>query len=229
MTSPNRAPCPPPHRPKQPGNCPCPGQRRHAGGQHHDSKALALEVALIDQLSHYIINSGGKRLRPILVLLAPEPAATAANAISTWPPSSSSSTPPHCCTTTSWTPPNCAAAARPPTPSGATKQRAGRGFLYSRSFEMMVEVGDMRVMEIMAQTTNTIAEGEVLQLLELPRPVDERTELSRRHPAQNRQIIRSGLATGCRAGPTPAEEEQALAAYGRHLGNAFQLIDDVLD
>jgi octaprenyl-diphosphate synthase len=94
---------------------------------------------------------------------------------------------------------------------------------------MMVEVGSMRVMEILARTTNTIAEGEVLQLLNCHDP--DTTE------ARYMAVIRSKTAklfeAACRIGAVlagqPEEVEQAMADYGMHIGTAFQLIDDVLD
>jgi octaprenyl-diphosphate synthase len=102
-------------------------------------------------------------------------------------------------------------------------------FLYSRSFEMMVEVDDMRVMNILSTATNKIAEGEVLQLLNCHDPdVDE---------ARYRAVILRKTATLFEAGTrlagvvTDADQaiDEALAAYGRHLGTAFQMIDDALD
>jgi len=102
-------------------------------------------------------------------------------------------------------------------------------FVYSRAFQMMVDVGSMRVMEVLAEATNVIAEGEVLQLMNCHDPdIDEERYL---------QVIRYKTAKLFEAatrlgailgGATPAEEE-AMACYGMHLGTAFQLIDDVLD
>ena len=102
-------------------------------------------------------------------------------------------------------------------------------FLYSRAFQMMVTVSNMRVMEVMAEATNTIAEGEVLQLLNIHDPqVDEARylEVIRRKTAKLFEAA-SRLA-GVMAGVAPAIE-QGLADYGTHLGTAFQLVDDVLD
>ncbi len=102
-------------------------------------------------------------------------------------------------------------------------------FLYSRAFQMMVEVGRVKVMDIMADTTNTIAEGEVQQLLNCHDP--DITE------EQYLDVIRSKTAklfeAGGQLGPVLADagtaEQEAMARYGMHLGTAFQLIDDVLD
>ena len=100
-------------------------------------------------------------------------------------------------------------------------------FLYSRAFQMMVEVGEMRIMQILADATNVIAEGEVLQLMNChDADVDE---------ARYLQVIRYKTAklfeAATRIGAIlgGGEHEEALAAYGMHLGTAFQIIDDVLD
>ena len=102
-------------------------------------------------------------------------------------------------------------------------------FLYSRAFEMMVDINMMRVMEILSHATNRIAEGEVLQLLNCnDADIDEQKyfEVILRKTAT---LFEAGAQLGavlCGAG---AEQEQALADYGRHLGIAFQIIDDALD
>ena len=102
-------------------------------------------------------------------------------------------------------------------------------FLYSRAFQMMVEVNNMRVMEVMAEATNTIAEGEVLQLLNVHDPqVDEARYLEVIHRKTAKLFEASARLAGIMAGVAP-DIEQGLAGYGTHLGTAFQLIDDVLD
>lgn len=102
-------------------------------------------------------------------------------------------------------------------------------FLYSRSFQMMVEAGDMRVMQILADATNRIAEGEVLQLMNVHDPtVDERRylEVVGRKTAALFEAAARIAAVIAKASP---ELEDAAARYGASLGNAFQMIDDVLD
>jgi len=102
-------------------------------------------------------------------------------------------------------------------------------FLYSRAFQMMVTVGSMRVMEVMAEATNTIAEGEVLQLLNVHDPkVDEARYLEVIHRKTAKLFEAAARLAGVMAG-VAAPIEQGLADYGTHLGTAFQLIDDVLD
>jgi octaprenyl-diphosphate synthase len=102
-------------------------------------------------------------------------------------------------------------------------------FLYSRAFQMMVEVKQLRVLEILAQATNTIAEGEVLQLLNIHDPeVDEARYLQVIRYKTAKLFEAAGQLGALIAG---ASEEQisAAASYGRHIGTAFQLIDDALD
>jgi octaprenyl-diphosphate synthase len=102
-------------------------------------------------------------------------------------------------------------------------------FLYSRAFQMMVEVDQMQIQRILADATNTIAEGEVLQLMNCRDPdVDEAAYLRviRYKTARLFEAASQIGAVLCNAG---SDIEAAAAAYGRHLGTAFQLIDDVLD
>lgn len=102
-------------------------------------------------------------------------------------------------------------------------------FLYSRAFQMMVTVDNMRVMEVMAEATNTIAEGEVLQLLNIRNPeVDEVRYLEVIHRKTAKLFEAATRLAGVMAGVSPTLE-QGLADYGTHIGTAFQLIDDVLD
>jgi octaprenyl-diphosphate synthase len=193
-------------------------------------RSLHSDVALINQLSHYIINSGGKRLRPLLVLLSANASeyrgdqhinlAAVIEFIHT-------------------------ATLLHDDVVDASQLRRGNmtanalwgneasvlvgDFLYSRAFEMMVDANDMRIMEIMSHTTNTIAEGEVLKLLNCR---DADTTEQRYMDVISRKTARlfeAAARIGAVLGEQPAAREQALADYGLHLGIAFQLIDDVLD
>jgi octaprenyl-diphosphate synthase len=102
-------------------------------------------------------------------------------------------------------------------------------FLYSRAFQMMVSVGDMRVMEVLANATNAIAEGEVLQLLNARNPdIGEAGYLRIIHRKTAKLFEAAGQIGGIVA-KAPTDIEGGLARYGMHLGTAFQLIDDVLD
>ncbi|MCP5446595.1 MAG: octaprenyl diphosphate synthase [Chromatiaceae bacterium] len=193
-------------------------------------RRLQSDVVLINQVGHYIVNSGGKRLRPMIVLLAARALgyqgrdhidiAAIIEFIHT------------------------ATLLHDDVVDGSDKRRNrdtansvwGNAtsvlvgdFLYSRAFEMMVDVNMMRVMEILSHATNRIAEGEVLQLLNCnDADIDEQKyfEVILRKTAT---LFEAGAQLGavlCGAG---AEQEKALAAYGRHLGIAFQIIDDALD
>jgi octaprenyl-diphosphate synthase len=102
-------------------------------------------------------------------------------------------------------------------------------FLYSRSFEMMVDVGSMRVMDILSHATSRISEGEVLQLLNCN---DADTTEARYLEVIERKtatLFQAGTRIGAVLAAAPPDIETALADYGRHLGVAFQLVDDALD
>jgi octaprenyl-diphosphate synthase len=191
---------------------------------------LRSDVALINQLSDYIISGGGKRLRPMLVLLAA-----------------------HACGVKDDRPIKLAAIIEfihtatllHDDVVDASGLRRGRetanaiwgneasvlvgDFLYSRAFQMMVAVDDMQIMRIMADATNLIAEGEVLQLLNCNDPDTTESrylEVIRRKTAT---LFQAGAQLGAVIAQRPPSEQQALATYGLHLGNAFQLVDDMLD
>lgn len=103
-------------------------------------------------------------------------------------------------------------------------------FLYSRSFQMMVALQNMRVMEILSDATNTIAEGEVLQLLNLHQAnVTEEAYLKVIHYKTAKLFEAAARLGAVLSENHSSPDEQALALYGMHLGTAFQLVDDVLD
>jgi octaprenyl-diphosphate synthase len=102
-------------------------------------------------------------------------------------------------------------------------------FLYSRAFQMMVSVGSMKVMQILSDATNTIAEGEVKQLLNVHNvDVTEEVYLDVIH-CKTAKLFEAASQIGAVLADQSAAVEQAMAAYGRHLGAAYQLVDDVLD
>lgn len=102
-------------------------------------------------------------------------------------------------------------------------------FLYSRAFEMMVDVDSMRIMQILAETTNVIAEGEVMQLMNCnDADTTEQRYLDVIH-AKTAKLFEAATRLGAVLCRRPQDEENAMASYGMHLGTAFQLIDDVLD
>ncbi len=193
-------------------------------------RRLHSEVALVDRLSHYIINSGGKRLRPALLLLSARACgyqetrhielAAVVEFIHT-------------------------ATLLHDDVVDDSELRRGRetanalwgneasvlvgDFLYSRAFEMMVEVQNMRVMELMAHATNTIAEGEVMQLMNCHDPDTTEARYLEVIGRKTAKLFEAAAQLGAVLGGMTPAQEHALAGYGRHLGNAFQLIDDVLD
>lgn len=194
-------------------------------------RRLSSSVALVNQLGHYIVSSGGKRLRPILVLLGAKACgyrdgdhhvqlAAVVEFIHT-------------------------ATLLHDDVVDASELRRGQqtanalfgneasvlvgDFLYSRAFEMMVEIGDMRVMEILAHTTNTIAEGEVMQLLNCHDADTTEERYMEVIRSKTAKLFEAGARLGAVIAGRPEREEQALAEYGMRLGTAFQLVDDVLD
>lgn len=195
---------------------------------------LNSEVALINQLGAYIVQAGGKRLRPVALLLT----AKATNPENSGPANE-----------------QILLAAIIEFIHTATllhddvvdesQKRRGRDtanevfgnaasvlvgdYLYSRSFQMMVEVGSMRVMEILSRTTNQIAEGEVMQLINCGSA--DTTEQQYMDTIQSKTAILFEAATQLGAVVTKQAKpvEKAMAKFGLHLGTAFQLVDDILD
>jgi octaprenyl-diphosphate synthase len=191
---------------------------------------LASDVVLINQIAEHIIGGGGKRLRPMLVLLASQAAgyrgsdhillAAVVEFI-------------HTATLLHDDVVDESDLRRGRKTANALWGNAASvlvgDFLYSRSFQMMVEGNDMRVMRILADTTNRIAEGEVLQLLNIHNPdVDEAAYL-RVIERKTAVLFSAATQLGGLLGGVGAAQEKALADYGMNLGFAFQIADDVLD
>ena len=191
---------------------------------------LHSEIGLIDQLGHYIVNSGGKRLRPALVLLSANCFAYCES--------------PHIklaaviefIHTATLLHDDVVDASMLRRGKATANQRWGNeasvlvgDFLYSRAFQMMVEVGSMHVMEIMADATNTIAEGEVQQLINRHDPgTTEQRYLQVIHN-KTAKLFEAAARVGAVIAGQDRQTEQAMSNYGRHLGIAYQLIDDALD
>src|SRR5690606_5139215 len=102
-------------------------------------------------------------------------------------------------------------------------------FLYSRSFQMMVSTGRLRVMQVLAEATNVIAEGEVLQLVNMHDPDISVADYLRVIEYKTAKLFEASARLGAVIAEASPEVEEACAAYGRALGTAFQLIDDLLD
>jgi octaprenyl-diphosphate synthase len=193
-------------------------------------KHLYSEVVLIRQVAEYIVNSGGKRLRPALLCLTARAygyqgldhhtLAAVVEFIHT-------------------------ATLLHDDVVDASEMRRGRStanalfgneasvlvgdFVYSRAFQMMVSVRSMRVLEVLADATNTIAEGEVLQLLNCHNPDIEEDGYLRVIRYKTAKLFEAASRIGAILGGAEGADEDAAARYGMHLGTAFQLIDDVLD
>ncbi|MBL8328178.1 MAG: polyprenyl synthetase family protein [Rubrivivax sp.] len=191
---------------------------------------LASRVALIDQISHYIVNAGGKRIRPRLLLLFSEafgfegPAryelAAAVEFI-------------HTATLLHDDVVDESSLRRGRSTANAIFGNAASvlvgDFLYSRAFQMMVSAQDLRVLSVLADATNTIAEGEVLQLMNMHDPdlaVDEYLRVIRFKTAK---LFEASARLGAILGGAESSLEEACADYGRSLGTGFQLVDDLLD
>ncbi len=191
---------------------------------------LRSDVVLISQLGAYIVDSGGKRLRPIVLLLSAGASdytgrdhidvAAIIEFIHT-------------------------ATLLHDDVVDESDLRRGRetantiwgneasvlvgDFLYSRSFQMMVDIHSMRVMDILANTTNVIAEGEVMQLLYCHDPDTTETRYMDVIYCKTAKLFEAAAQLGAVLAGCPQHQEQAMACYGINLGTAFQLVDDLLD
>ncbi len=191
---------------------------------------LHSEVVLVRQVAEYIINAGGKRLRPALVLLSAgalgyngsrhHELAAIIEFI-------------HTATLLHDDVVDESDLRRGRETANALFGNAASvlvgDFLYSRSFQMMVEVGDMRIMRVLSNATNIIAEGEVLQLMNChDANVDEERYLQVIR-YKTAKLFEAASQLGAIIGGASPDTERSMADYGMHLGTAFQLIDDVLD
>jgi octaprenyl-diphosphate synthase len=191
---------------------------------------LHSDVVLIRQVAEYIIGGGGKRLRPALVLLSAGALGYRGNAHHTLAAVVEFI---HTATLLHDDVVDESALRRGrPTANTLFGNAASvlvGDFVYSRAFQMMVNVGDMRVLQVLADATNIIAEGEVLQLMNCHNAdIDEESYLQVIRYKTAKLFEAAGRLGAILAGATP-EVEQAMAVYGSHLGTAFQLIDDALD
>jgi len=191
---------------------------------------LRSEVALINTISDYIIGAGGKRMRPVMVLLTARALgyqgrdhhllAAVVEFI-------------HTATLLHDDVVDESSLRRGRDTANAAFGNAASvlvgDFLYSRAFQMMVETGRMQVMSVLADATNTIAEGEVLQLINCNDPDVDEDRYLQVIRYKTARLFEAAAQLGAILADAPPPVEEAAAAYGRHLGTAFQLIDDVLD
>ena len=191
---------------------------------------LQSDVSLVNQIGHYIISAGGKRIRPRLVLLF-------ANALGFKGPERHTLAAIvefiHTATLLHDDVVDESSLRRGRQTANAMFGNAASvlvgDFLYSRAFQMMVSVNRMRVLEVLADATNVIAEGEVLQLMNMHDPdisVDDYLRVIRYKTAK---LFEASARLGAVLADAPPAVEETCAAYGRSLGTAFQLVDDLLD
>ena len=193
-------------------------------------RAVQSEVALISQIGRYIISAGGKRLRPVLTILSGKVLGYDEDplyALAAMVEFIHTSTLLH------------------DDVVDESELRRGRktannmfgnaaavlvgDFLYTRAFQLMVSSGSLKILDVMADATNIIAEGEVLQLMNIGNTNITEAEYVQVIQYKTAKLFEAAAQVGAiLAGATP-ELEDAAAAYGRHLGTAFQIIDDVLD
>lgn len=192
--------------------------------------SLASDVVLVNQVAAHITGGGGKRLRPLIVLLGARAcgyrgqehiqAAAIVEFI-------------HTATLLHDDVVDQSALRRGQETAnelfGNQASVLVGDFLYSRAFQMMVQLGRMPVMEIMADATNTIAEGEVLQLLNVHDPDTTEERYRQVIYRKTARLFEAGSEIAAVLGGLDAAARASVAAYGRHLGTAFQLVDDALD
>jgi octaprenyl-diphosphate synthase len=193
------------------------------------AESLKSDVSLVSQVSQYIVLSGGKRLRPLIVLLASRALGYQGDQ--------------HCRTAAIIEFIHTATLLHDDVVDSSERRRGKDSanavfgnqasvlvgdFLYSRAFQMMVDIDSMRVMKILADATNTIAAGEVMQLMNVHDP--DTTEESYRQVIYRKtaRLFEAGAQIAAVLANRPADEA-AMIAYGQHLGEAFQLVDDALD
>ncbi|MCM2312902.1 MAG: octaprenyl diphosphate synthase [Steroidobacteraceae bacterium] len=191
---------------------------------------LASDVVLVNQVAQYIVSAGGKRLRPLSVIVAARAcgytghrhveAAAVIEFIHT------------------------STLLHDDVVDGSDLRR-GRDtanhvfgnqasvlvgdYLYSRSFQMMVDLDDLRIQRVMADATNTIAMGEVLQLMNAHDPDTTEARYFEVIYRKTARLFEAGVQVAAILAKAPEPVERAMVAYGRHLGTAFQLVDDMLD
>jgi octaprenyl-diphosphate synthase len=191
---------------------------------------LRSDVALINQLGLYIIGGGGKRLRPLLTVLAARALGyqgTHHHTLAAVVEFIHTSTLLH------------------DDVVDESNMRRGRqtanakfgneasvlvgDFLYSRAFQLMVSMQSMRVMDVLADATNVIAEGEVMQLMNCNDPETTEARYFAVIYSKTARLFEAATQLGAVLAEQPPAVEEAMLRYGRHLGTAFQLVDDILD
>lgn len=193
-------------------------------------KNLGSNVPLVERIAHYIVESGGKRLRPLLVLLAADacgykgdkhiPLAAVIEFI-------------HTATLLHDDVVDHSELRRGKATANANWGNAPSvlvgDFLYSRAFQIMVEIGSMDVMNVISHATTIIAEGEVMQLLNQRNPDIGEDAYLQVVLGKTAMLFEAATEVGAILAGATADERESLRIYGRHLGIAFQIVDDLLD
>ncbi len=194
--------------------------------------SLESDVALVRSISEYIVSGGGKRLRPLLVFISAQ--ALGADAKSALAIDLAATVELiHTATLLHDDVVDESALRRGRATANAEFGNAASvlvgDFLYSRAFQVMVGTGKMRVLELLSEATNRIAEGEVMQLMALGNLALTEADYMRVIEAKTAKLFEAAGALGAIAAAAPAPAERAMAEYARRLGVAFQIADDVLD
>jgi octaprenyl-diphosphate synthase len=193
-------------------------------------RRLASQVALVNQISHYIVSAGGKRVRPMLLLLV---ARALGNDTSQRHELAAVVEFIHTATLLHDDVVDESNLRRGRQTANAMFGNAASvlvgDFLYSRAFQMMVSTNRLRVMDVLAEATNVIAEGEVLQLMNMHDPDISVDDYLRVIEYKTAKLFEASARLGAVICDSTPDVEEACASYGRALGTAFQLIDDLLD
>ncbi len=187
-------------------------------------------VPLVEKIGNYIVESGGKRIRPILVLLAARSCSHQGNshinlaAVIEFI---------HTATLLHDDVVDTSDLRRGKATANAKWGNAPSvlvgDFLYSRAFQMMIELGSMEIMKVVSDATNVIAEGEVLQLLNCKNPDVDEASYMKVIIGKTAMLFEAACQSGAIIADATPQQQQALQLYGRHIGIAFQLVDDLLD
>lgn len=196
---------------------------------------LHSDVALINQLGVYIVNAGGKRMRPMLTVLTAQALSQA---------SSIELTDKHCTIAAIIEFIHTATLLHDDVVDESNMRRGREtanalfgnsasvlvgDFLYTRSFQMMTKLGDMRIMDILSDATNIVAEGEVLQLMNCNDPDTTEESYMQVIYCKTAKLFEAATRLAAVITDQDSATEQAMANYGKYLGTAFQLVDDIMD
>jgi octaprenyl-diphosphate synthase len=191
---------------------------------------LNSDVSLINQLGFYIISGGGKRIRPLLAVLSARALGYQGNAHTT---SAAFIEFIHTATLLHDDVVDESDMRRGKATANAAFGNAASvlvgDFIYTRSFQMMTELGSMKILKLMSDAVNIIAEGEVQQLMNCNDPDTTEESYMQVIYSKTARLFEAATQIGAILNDAPAEVELALQNYGKYLGTAFQLIDDVMD